>query len=76
MVEYIKQLYDNERKEKNEPSICKNCIVKSCCTRNYMLGTMCEEALREYINMMFDEHQEYVRKEKEKNGNANKKSND
>jgi hypothetical protein len=74
MVEYIKELYDKRKKIKIEPDVCKNCIVKSCCKRDYIAGSMCDEALQEYVNMMYDNHKAYLEKEKEKNGDINKES--
>lgn len=76
MVEYIKELYDNKKRIKTEPDVCKKCIVRSCCKRDYMAGSMCDEALEEYVNMMYDNHKAYLEKEKEKNGNPKKKSDD
>jgi hypothetical protein len=35
---------------------------------------MCDEALQEYVNMMYDNHKAYLEKEKEKNGDINKES--
>jgi len=41
-----------------EPEICKNCVIKSICTKNFSLGTLCSKAYHEIVGERINDYLE------------------